>query len=292
MLTATAGIDAPLIFNASVDGLTIYLDNFAVIRLATQNPIRRKRLVTAFRSGVDLLFSVTNAIELIGPQGDKVDVIKTFLDEIGAHWIPVEMNPYKVLDREQAGCTGNESCVSSEFMIGYFKTRTADYTSDSGHIIDLSKSFFSLGAVLEWLGTRRASVGAQKAELDDSLIRTISQHRSEFDRDPQWLDHKFTAVPFFDSKPATFTYLNLVRTLILEAKSHRLKKGDGTDFCHAVIASSFASIATLDKHWKRRIESLPKPNKLARIYYQPQLDQMVDDIDTILKSRSNRAQKI
>jgi hypothetical protein len=56
-----------------------------------------------------------------------------------------------------------------------------------------------------------------------------------------------------------------------------LKKGDGSDFCHAVMASAFATAATLDKHWKRRVEGLPKPNQLARIYYQPELDKMVAD---------------
>jgi len=57
------------------------------------------------------------------------------------------------------------------------------------------------------------------------------------------------------------------------------------DFCHAVLAAAFASVATLDKHWKRRIEGLPKPNKLARIYYSPELDNMVADVDSWVKSQ-------
>ncbi|HWZ43294.1 MAG TPA: hypothetical protein VNW97_07440 [Candidatus Saccharimonadales bacterium] len=56
--------------------------------------------------------------------------------------------------------------------------------------------------------------------------------------------------------------------MIVEAKAHHLKKGDGLDFCHAVMASTFAHVATLDKHWKRRLDGFPEPNKLARIYYQ------------------------
>jgi hypothetical protein len=74
-----------------------------------------------------------------------------------------------------------------------------------------------------------------------------------------------------------------VRTLIVESKAFKLKKGDGVDFCHAVIASAFASFATLDRHWKRRVEALAKPNGLARIYYAPQLDNMVSDIEIWLK---------
>jgi hypothetical protein len=44
---------------------------------------------------------------------------------------------------------------------------------------------------------------------------------------------------------------------------YNLKRGDGIDLCHAVIGSSFGSVVTLDKHWKRRVEELPKPNGLA-----------------------------
>jgi hypothetical protein len=83
--------------------------------------------------------------------------------------------------------------------------------------------------------------------------------------------------------PATFTYVHLVRNLVINAKAQRLKEGDGVDFCHAVMATAFSSVATLDKHWKRRIESLPKPNGLARIYYGAELDRMVTDIESWLK---------
>jgi hypothetical protein len=93
----------------------------------------------------------------------------------------------------------------------------------------------------------------------------------------------FPALPFKPSKPATFTYVNLVRNLILQARSHHLKKGDGADFCHAVMAASFKSVATLDRHWKRRIAELPTPNRPARIYYEPELDQMVEDIEKVMK---------
>ncbi len=66
----------------------------------------------------------------------------------------------------------------------------------------------------------------------------------------------------------------------MEAKQRQLKEGDGLDFCHAVIASSFASVTALDKHWKRRIENLPTPNGLAPVYYAAELDKLVDDLES------------
>ncbi len=59
-----------------------------------------------------------------------------------------------------------------------------------------------------------------------------------------------------------------------------VKQGDWMDFCHAVVACAFARFATLDKRWKRRIEALPKPNGLARIYSARELDAMVVDMES------------
>jgi hypothetical protein len=64
-----------------------------------------------------------------------------------------------------------------------------------------------------------------------------------------------------------------------------LKKGDGMDFCHTVIACAFSGFAALDTQWKRRVESLP-PNPLARIYSPLELDQMVTDMESWIKDHA------
>ncbi|MFZ1005806.1 MAG: hypothetical protein WAN65_03150 [Candidatus Sulfotelmatobacter sp.] len=112
-------------------------------------------------------------------------------------------------------------------------------------------------------------------------------HWTEYRKDPGWLDAKLPELPFMVGRPATYVYGNLLRLLVREAKGWTIMQNDGIDFGHAVIGTAYASIATLDKHWKRRVEAiLPKPNKLARIYYQPQLDKMVQDIERFLDNAS------
>jgi hypothetical protein len=74
----------------------------------------------------------------------------------------------------------------------------------------------------------------------------------------------------------------MVRQLILDAKGFRLKKGDGIDFCHAVVGISFTRFATLDKHWKRRVGCLPKPNGIAQVYYAAEIDQFLSEIEHAL----------
>jgi hypothetical protein len=143
---------APLIFKATVNGLPMYLDNFALIELAKHDRARRTRLIDALHSGkVDLLFSVTNAAELVGPQGRSLELVRAFLDEIGPNWFPVELNPAEVVQRELKGTRPSESCISQQFMKDYFRDRTQSYKAGSGGVIDLSPSFFRLGPVLDWV---------------------------------------------------------------------------------------------------------------------------------------------
>ena len=77
------------------------------------------------------------------------------------------------------------------------------------------------------------------------------------DRDPAVFDHALPAAPFKSGYSTTFTLTQLTRALVLDSKAYQLKTGDGIDYCHAIIAASFARAATLDKAWKRRIEALP-----------------------------------
>ena len=58
------------------------------------------------------------------------------------------------------------------------------------------------------------------------------------------------------------------------------------------IGAAYGSIAALDKQWKRRVEALPKPNGLARIYSPNELDQLVTDLETAAKqAEARRASK-
>jgi hypothetical protein len=81
-------------FEASVNGIPIYLDNFAIIALAKGDISLRQRFVSALHNGADLLFSIANGIEISGAQGASALAIKTFLDELGRHWYPVDFNPH------------------------------------------------------------------------------------------------------------------------------------------------------------------------------------------------------
>src|SRR5271165_1868096 len=101
MIAATTSMGGPpLTFNFTLSGLAIYLDNFAIIDLAKGDLLRRERFVSSLDKGADLLFSVSNLVELTGPQGKSRTAVRTFLDEIGPHWFPVELDATEVVNPE------------------------------------------------------------------------------------------------------------------------------------------------------------------------------------------------
>ena len=268
--------------DVSVSGLVVYLDNWAIGDLAEHNPSRRRRFIQAVRSGVDLLFSVTNAAELSGPTGRSAEAIREFLDEIGPHWFPAEHNPTEVVKREQMGANSNAVCASEEFMGSYLAHLMRDYPPGSAKVVEMYDKFFRLGAILDWVSPQRESILRGKAEGDAILKDKCGMCAETFKRDAHWLDDKFPRKPFDPSRRASFVYDNLLRTLVVEA--NQLKRNDWMDFCHAVIATAYSTFAALDKNWKRRVLNLPKPNSVARIYSAPELDNMVTDMEYALTS--------
>jgi hypothetical protein len=266
--------------HASAEGLTVFLDNFAIKELAKGDPARRKRFIATLDRGVEVMFSVANAAELSGPQGRSFDRLRAFLDEIGPHWFPVEFDPQLCIERERQSKDPATCCFSERLL----KSFAATYIRRSDiKIADLPAAlptdFLRLGLFMDWLAPQRQEIIESKAQLGKRLKDQIAEHRAEYEKDSRWLDVKFPELPFRADCPATFVHVNMVRLLILESRSRSIMPNDGIDFGQAVVGSAYASVATLDKAWKRRVTMLPQPNKLARIYYGQELDQMVQDIE-------------
>jgi hypothetical protein len=282
MIRAVCGATGAPTLEASVNGIPIYLDNFAIIALAKGDTSLRQRFVTALHNGADLLFSIANGIEISGTLGASASAIKTFLDELGPHWYPVDFNPFLVMEQEKAGLDPSRCCFAEELLRAYFVNRTSEHRPGSGKVIDLSEQFFRLGLFVDWLSPQRDHL-LQKSRVFDEQLRTgIGKLRGKHKRGPGWLDRLIPPAQFQPRMAATFSFNCLMRELICDP-GFQMKKGDGMDFCHAVMASSFAVFATLDKQWKRRVENFPKPNRAARIYYEPELGAMVADIEAGLE---------
>ena len=268
---------------ATVRRVGVYLDNFSIISFAKGNDDRRQRLIRAFSQGADLMFSPTNAAEIIGPEcQSSLDAVRAFLDAVGPHWFPVEgPDLVAVLDREEAGTDRAGTCMSSWFMNQFFAGRNIQLHGEQ-RLEPVMPEFFRLGFVLDWLGPQRSDIRQRIATFDAKLREKLSQFRHAYEQNRNGFEQHVPSPRWNATRPATFAWNGLVRRLVLDAKAFQFKQGDGADLCHAVIGAAFANFATLDKQWKRRVLSLPKPNGLASIYYEPELDQLVSDVENAL----------
>jgi hypothetical protein len=270
--------------------IAVYLDNDSIIDLSKGPAGRRDRFLAAIERGGTLLFSLTNALEVAGPQGASAAAVEAFLDGIGPRWVPLELSPWKAVRKEQGGA-GPQSPVSKEFIAGFVPDRMHEMSPEGAKILDLSpETFFKLSAVVRWERKRRAErtpgEPSESERLDECLRDCIVAYRTDFERDPASLDRALPVLPFAAAQPANFALNSLLRLLVLESRSHQLKKNDGIDLCHAVLASAYAHIGTLDRQWKRRIRALPHPNSLAEVYYRTELDAFLERLEWLVASRS------
>lgn len=120
----------------------------------------------------------------------------------------------------------------------------------------------------------------------DSLLREmISQWRRDYENDARSLNRVLPPIPFNEAMPATFALTHLQRKIVIEWKQYHFDAHDARDLCHAVVATAYSSICTLDKAWKRRIEGLPQPHRLARVFYSREIDSLIDVLESSVPAK-------
>jgi hypothetical protein len=234
MIRAVCGANGAPTFEASVNGIPIYLDNFAIKLLAKGDVSVRQRFVAALHNGADLLFSIANGVEISGAQGASALAIKTFLDELGPHWYPVDFNPQVVMEHEKAGLDPSRCCFAEELLRAYFVNRTSEHLPGSGKVIDLSGQFFRLGLFVDWLGPQRDHFLAASRTFDTVLIEGVNKMRMKHKRNPGWLNLVLPLSRFNPRMAATFSFNCLMRELVCEKRGRNgfLPCGDGEFVCN------------------------------------------------------------
>lgn len=291
MLTIEADGDGLPVIVAKLEGVGVYLDNWAIIELGNGDARRRKRFVDSLRSCGSLLFSFTNSIELAEAEGEPATRVRAFLDEIGNHWIPLELNPFKVRDRENGQPGGTSPCVSTVFLETFMKDRLYELSPGGSKLVDLSpESFFKLTSVMTWSNEAKIEIRSGAEAIDATVTSMVAEAYSALQKEPQRLDEILPPLPYSPRLAGTFALHHLIRLVVAELKQRALKTGDGRDLCHAALGAAFGGIAALDKQWKRRVEALPRPHDLARVFYAPELDDMVGILEATARRREAQRQ--
>ena len=173
MISATEDSQGQLRIEARLGGIAAYLDNYAVIELAKGNADRRQAFVDSIHKGGALLFSGANAVELAGPKGASRAAVLDFLEAIGARWIPIELAPWDVSVREQAGIDPSEACVDKDFLSEFYRDRHARFPQ----IDPASDDFWNLRWAVDWTAEQGRHFLNQLPHLDAELGRVVEEGR-------------------------------------------------------------------------------------------------------------------
>ena len=209
-----------------------------------------------------------------------IEDIRTFLDSFENAWIPADLNPWALSERELQGTTDDSPLLSPVFANAFFNDRAYELSPEGSKVLSLApETFFRMSAVVDWAQQQREDVRARMEKIDQSLIDRVQQVRELYDKDPAALDREIPATRYDQRWPATFVLHALLRLLVQEAKGYKLKRGDGLDLCHAVIGTAYANVTTVDKAWKRRLTAAVPPGlPTARFFYRPELDQLIEAV--------------
>ena len=247
---------------------TIYLDQWALVRLS-QESNRHERFLKVFEQKGTLLFSWTNVLDAATTSGGTAERIRDLLGAIGEHWLPMEMNPFKVIRKEvQADPSSNTPCVSETFMETYIP-HILEGPLNLSRVVDLTQQDAGAAA--------RTELDRLKKEASDF----VHQLRSLSASDPAWLDTHFPRQTFDSARPTAFVFAELLRVLIKD-RGTAFTPNDAVDLFHATVPTAWSDFVLLDKTWTKRVRSLALPADRVRAYYEYELDDFLTVFEKVV----------
>lgn len=243
---------------------TIYLDHWALRSLSSDSAYCNRFLAFLKTHGT-LFFSWANVVEIRRNTGKSADRIRSFLAEIGEEWFPIEIDPWKVIEREVQYSSGRSNpCFAKEFAEAYYPHIHGGNLSLST-IIDLTRNDQG-----EW-----ETETIQK--LTTAIWQFVKDARNQWRSNPKSIYDAFPKSPFNPNRPTEFTYNRLMWLIIKE--SFNFEDNDAVDFCHAVVSLACGDFVLLDPHWSDLARKLKMPLDRVRVYSKPQFDRFLQDLE-------------
>jgi hypothetical protein len=242
----------------------VYLDHDSLGEIA-RNADRRRRFLDIWTRKGELLFSWANALDISAPQEGSAQAIKELLEAIGPYWVPLEINPWKVVRKENGEePSSGTPCVSESFLSGYF-LRLRDEVSNLGRVVDLIQE-------------DRDAVQQHLTELKTQANQMVQTFRDGYRRDRTSPDRVLPALPNDPARPAAHTVRALER-LVTSQLGFQWTLNDGVDFMHASVAATCADFLLLDRQWKRRVMEVAPSKSYRWVFYRHELDEFLDAFD-------------
>jgi len=255
-------------FEVSADPPLIYLDHWALRRLS-ENLTLGARFLGAFTRRGTVMFSLMNVAEIARDASPhRAKEVRDFLESVGPYWIPMTIDPVRIIDAEERGETahGPHPCLSVGFL------------TEPAFAASLTKGVVSLAHVVDL--TRRPhgddliqTTDRKTAELQD----IIQKFRDAYPANPKDLEKMYPLLKFDAAKPMRGIHNGLVRYTITD--SFTLNDNHARDLYHAIASVRCAQMVTLDAHWAGQVRKLKLPPEFVKVYSEVELDAFLADLE-------------
>jgi hypothetical protein len=258
----------------SADPPLIYLDHWALRRLS-ENPSLAARFLGAFARCGTVMFSLMNVAEIARDASlRRAAEVREFLDRLGPYWIPMTIDPLRIIEAEKSGETpdGAHPCLSVGFLAEpAFAARLTSGAVSLAHVVDLTRSPDGDGLI--------QTTNQKTAELRDG----IQKRRDAYAADPKELDKRYPLLKFDPAKPMRGIYNGLVRFTITD--TFTLNDNHARDLYHAIASIRCAHMVTLDAHWAGQVGKLKLPPEFVKVYTEGGLDTLLSDVEAVPATR-------
>lgn len=252
----------------------IYLDHWALRRLS-ENPTLGERFLAAFTNRGTVMFSLMNVVEIAGdPVAQRAQQIRNFLEKLGPHWIPMTIDPFRIVGAEDSGKTpdGMHPCVSVGFLTDRkFVARLTTGAVSLSHVVDLTR------------GQDGDDIRKDTDRDTARLRRNIQDWRDAYAKDHKELDKKYPVLKFDQTTPMRPIYYGLARLTITD--TFKLDDNHARDLFHAVASVRCADLVTLDAHWVGQVRKLKLPPDFVHVYSETDLENFLMNLEAWPKTR-------
>jgi hypothetical protein len=235
----------------------IYLDHWAIRRIS-EDPARKARFLAALKTNGTVLFSLMNVVEIASDQEPtRSSEIRQFLAEIGPYWMPVTINPLRILDAEETGqrpADGFAPCVSSAFLTDKMFMARAEVSATLAHVVDLTRG--QPGDDLR-TGTE-LDTGRLQANIQEWRDKR-TKDKATIEKD---LNKKYPKKKFDAAKPMRFIYHGLARLTITDGFT--LDDNHMRDLYHACCAVALRGHGDTRRALGRRGQEAEAPAGLCK----------------------------
>src|SRR5439155_5210593 len=118
---------------------TIYMDMWALTMFARDQALQQQFL-GVFQDRGTLLISTMLAVEIGANKATSWPEMRAFLDVIGARWLPLTVDAFRVMDAQEHQGNAHEACISHGFLNDpKFAAKLLTGDLSLGNVVDLTR---------------------------------------------------------------------------------------------------------------------------------------------------------